>query len=672
MVRVRKIVAVATAALVSIGAAAGRAEAADPYPPFIMPGAGWLSTVNYYRAMAKLPSVAENATLSQGAYNHSCYMLKNGITHDEIPGYPGYTTSGDNAGNHSNVAVSSVYESTSRYFVELWMTGPFHAIGVLRHNLKTVGWGKCASTTTSPWQSAATLNIIDGLDYSAPQPTSPILFPGNGTTTNLSRFVTESPNPMTMCNWTGSAGLPILALMPEAVTSASTTLTGPSGPVTPCRLFGGNTTGVASDILKSENAVVVMPRTELTAGKYTVTVTTNARTVTWSFTVDPTAATGIMPVPTATATGTASRFNPIEPFRYADSRVPLRITKVLARTTKKIQIAGVANIPTDVTAVSANFTVTGTGGIGNLTVYNCSSTRPTASTLNFAQGETVANAAIVPLGSGALCVYSPVDTHLIIDINGYFRSASSDRYNAIDQVPVMDSAKDFGAAGPRPATSVTSLLVRGTSSVLPTSATAAVLNVTALNAVANGFVTIYSCDTARPGVSSLNAVVGVTRQNMAIVPIASNGTVCVYTNSSMDVRVDILGYFAADSGSSFTPTTATRLIDTRDLYRPEMNFGLGGTRLPVDVTESVLLAGQRGISANASAVSLNVTVVPTTTPGTITVFACGSTVDLASMTFGAGKVSATAMQIRLPSSGDLCVRSTAPTHLVIDLNGYWV
>ena len=50
MVRVRKIVAVATAALVSIGAVAGRADAADPVPPFIMPDASWLTAVNYYRA----------------------------------------------------------------------------------------------------------------------------------------------------------------------------------------------------------------------------------------------------------------------------------------------------------------------------------------------------------------------------------------------------------------------------------------------------------------------------------------------------------------------------------------------------------------------------------------------------------------------------------------------
>ncbi|MFM8311673.1 MAG: CAP domain-containing protein [Ilumatobacteraceae bacterium] len=671
MNRFRKIVAIAAASLAGVGAFGAQADASDPFPPYITPTATWLSTVNYYRSMAGLPAVTENTTMSQGAYNHSCYMLYNGIAHDEIPGRPGYTTNGDNAGNKGNVAVSSVFESPARYFVELWMTGPFHAIGVLRHNLKTVGWGRCANEATSPWKSAATLNIIDGLDRNVARPASPIVFPGNGTTTSLYRFITESPNPVSMCNWTGSAGLPLLAMMPEPVTSASVSLTGPSGPVQTCRLFGGNTTGVASDILKSENAVVVMPRTELQPGRYTASVTTNARTVTWSFTVDPNAATGIMPIPVAEPTGPASGFNPVTPFRYADSRTPLRITKLLARTPKQIAVAGIAGIPTDTTALSANFTVTSPSGAGFLTVYNCTTPRPTASTLNFASGETVANAAVAPLNAGNLCVYSPVDTHLIIDINGYFRPASSNKVVAIDQVPVVDTVQSIAVSGRRAAASVFGVRVRGGNATLPDTASTAVLNVTAVNAASGGYVTLYPCDTARPTVSTLNVPKGATRQNLAIVPISATGEICVYTHSEMDIRVDLVGYFAADGLAEVTPTQPTRVIDTRDTLRPLMNFNMGGMPVPAGASRAVVLRGDRGIPANAQALSLNVTVVPGTSSGTLTVFACGSTVSVVSMTFTAGRNSATAMLVRLPASGDICVRSTAPVHVVFDVNSFW-
>jgi hypothetical protein len=86
-------------------------------------------------------------------------MLQNGIAHDEIEGRPGYTVGGDLAGNNGNVAVSSSISATARDHVELWMTGPFHAIGVLRHSLRTSGFGLCAmADTPTPWHSGGTLD----------------------------------------------------------------------------------------------------------------------------------------------------------------------------------------------------------------------------------------------------------------------------------------------------------------------------------------------------------------------------------------------------------------------------------------------------------------------------------------------------------------------------------
>lgn len=671
MTRVTRLATAATVAVLALASIAVPASANDPVPPFIQPTAPWLTVVNYYRAMAKLPTVTENPTLSAGAYNHSCYMLFNGISHDEIAGQPGYTVSGDNAGNRGNVAVSSVFNASARSHVELWMTGPFHAIGVLRHNLRTVGFGKCDRTDTSPWKSGATLNIIDGLDYSMPQPTAPILFPANGMTTSLSKFVTESPNPLDYCGWTGTAGLPVIALMPEPVTSATASITGPAGPLQTCRIFGGNTSGVARDILNSENAVSVIPRSELLPGTYTVSITTQARTVTWSFTVDPTAATGIMPIPTVAPAGAVSKFNPVTPFRFADSRVPLRITKVLAGTPKRIKIGGIANIPSDVTAVSANFTVAGSTKAGYLTVYSCSATIPTASTLNYGAGEVASNSGMFSLSAGDLCVFSPAEIQLVIDISGYTRVGSSNMYNGISPEPIVNTATGLGATGPRPAGSVLEVKVRGTGYAVPGDASAVMVNIAGVNPTTNGYVTAFTCDTTRPGVSNVNATVGITKQNTAVVPISANGTICFFTVSQMGLRVDVLGYFSPNTGGSFTPTNPARLIDTRDKYRTEMNFGLAGTRLPAGITQSLDIAGARGVPTNATAVSLNVTVVPGGS-GTVTVWPCDAATAAISMTYHDTKVSATGMQVKLSGSGAFCVRSSAALHIVIDINGYWV
>ena len=137
------------------------------------------------------------------------------------------------------------------------MSGPFHAVGILRANLTQTSYGQCSSPTnpsTTTWRSAATLDVIRGL-ASAAEPSTPIVFPGNGATTSLTRFVAESPDPRTFCGWSGqSVGLPLLALMPAGVSSAGATITGPNGPVATCVLHGANTTGIASSILGGDNA----------------------------------------------------------------------------------------------------------------------------------------------------------------------------------------------------------------------------------------------------------------------------------------------------------------------------------------------------------------------------------------------------------------------------------
>ncbi len=663
----------AVTAVVAVFASSGMAVAADPVPPYITPTADWLSVVNYYRAMSGLSPVAEDPALSPGAYNHSCYMLYNGISHDEIPGLTGYTSNGDIAGNSGNVAVSSGFGASVRSHIELWMTGPFHAIGILRHNLKKVGFGKCDLSTTPTWHSGATLNVLSGLDYTVARPATPIVFPGDGTTTNLYKFITESPNPMTFCNWTGQAGLPVIAMMPEKVTSVMSSITGPNGSIETCPLYSGNTSGTASAILAADNAITVMPRTELTPGTYTVTITTNVRTVKWSFTVDPSAATGIMPLPTVAPASTPSAFSAITPFRFADSRSSLRITKLLAGVTKRIQVAGQGGIPADATALSANFTATDETGVGYLTVYNCTATAPTAATLNYYPNEPVGNAGLFPLGtSGELCLVSPKDINLVIDVNGYFRPASNLKYEGLTPTPVVDSTNRLNIAGRIAASQTLTVDVPNAGIGVPAGASAVAVNITGIWPTANGYITAFPCGVSRPVVASVNPTVGATKQNFAIVPLSANGQLCLFSLQATDLKVDVLGYFMPSSPHTMIPSTPTRVTDTRDLLRPLMNLGTGGAMLAANVTKTLSLAGQRGIPANATVVSVNVAAVAPGATGSVTLWGCGTEPQIQSVNFAGGRTVATGIQVQLSNAGELCVRSTANTHLVIDVTGWWV
>ena len=78
-------------ALVVSFAAALLATAASPAPAGAVADDDWVGIVNTYRAMSGLDPIVANGTWSAQAQAHSCYMLLNGISHDEVPGRPGYT-----------------------------------------------------------------------------------------------------------------------------------------------------------------------------------------------------------------------------------------------------------------------------------------------------------------------------------------------------------------------------------------------------------------------------------------------------------------------------------------------------------------------------------------------------------------------------------------------------
>jgi hypothetical protein len=661
------------AALVAVCASAtaigSPAHATNPNPPFISANADWLTSVNYFRSMSGLPPVVEDTSLSPGAVNHSCYMLLNDIAHDEVPGNPGYTTSGDSAGNNGNVAVNSATGVSNRSFVELWMTGPFHAIGILRPNLQRVGYGQCENPNTSRWHSGATLDILHGLGPTQSL-SSPILFPGDGAVTNLTQFIAESPNPVQLCGWgASSAGLPVIAMMPEGFSSNPTaSMTGPSGPVQTCVLSRHNTTGTAQSILSGDNAAIVMPRAPLTAGVYTVTVSTSARTVTWSFTVDPAAADVASGPPSASPTSAPTGWQAITPARFVDSRFNIGATKLIGQVPKRIKLTGRMGLPADATAISANFTIANTAGGGYLTVWNCSNPMPVASTLNFGAGDAVSNAAATPLDSGGnVCVYSPVNADIIIDVSGYFSASATSRFTPVVPDRVMDTRQGIGPFGRLAAGQVVELPLPAA----PAGATGAMLNVTTVGPDVGGFVTVYPCG-GTPPTSSVNPVTGDIRPNTVTTAITANRTVCIFTSTSVDLIVDVFGYMAPSIEVGFTPTAPFRWVDTRDKWQSSMNFGTGGLRIGAGQTIAIQVAGQRGVPATARALSFNLTSVEGAADnGYLTAFPCGSQPPTSNVNYRAGQAVANGAMVALSAGGMLCVYSAVSTHVILDVNGWW-
>jgi hypothetical protein len=114
------------------------------------------------------------------------------------------------------------------------------------------------------------------------------------------------------------------------------------------------------------------------------------------------------------------KFYPVTPCRLADTRAgqgPI----LTGNTSRTFQVGGLCGIPTNAQAFSLNVTVVPSGQLAYLTLWPAGQGQPLVSTLNSFQGRVLANAAIVPAGlNGSVSVYVTNNTHVILDINGYF------------------------------------------------------------------------------------------------------------------------------------------------------------------------------------------------------------------------------------------------------------
>src|SRR5687767_11770517 len=90
-----------------------------------------------------------------------------------------------------------------------------------------------------------------------------------------------------------------------------------------------------------------------------------------------------------------------------------------------IPSSATCSIPSIAQAYSFNITVVPPGFLDFITAWPTGQSRPNASTLNGYVGTVIANAAIMPAGtSGSVDVFASQNTHLIIDINGYYAAQS--------------------------------------------------------------------------------------------------------------------------------------------------------------------------------------------------------------------------------------------------------
>ncbi len=169
------------------------------------------------------------------------------------------------------------------------------------------------------------------------------------------------------------------------------------------------------------------------------------------------------------------------------------------------------------------------------------------STLNNKTGTRVANAAIVPAGTGGdITILASDNTDLLIDINGYFAPAGPNGLSLYPTAPcrVFDT-RSIGSGQPFSGTLTPPVNVTASPCAVPASAQAYVFNATVIPYGGLGYLTLWPDTEPMPNVSTLNAIDGLITSNMAVVPNTSgDGKVDAYAAGRTQLILDLSSYFA--------------------------------------------------------------------------------------------------------------------------------
>lgn len=361
---------------------------------------------------------------------------------------------------------------------------------------------------------------------------------------------------------------------------------------------------------------------------------------------------------------------PVSPFRALDTR---NSTSVAADSEVSFQVGGVSGIPSNVSAVVMNLTVTEPQSFGFITAYASGAKRPNASNVNFVAAQTVPNAVTVAVGNdGKVTLFnrSAGRTQLIADVSGYYLAGTPEVAGAFAPIAptrMLDTRKTNPVRGD----TAVSFRVGGVSGI-PADAAAVVFNLTVTEPKSFGFITAYASGSARPNTSNLNFDSGRTIPNSVTVPVGKDGMVTLFNRSSGSTQLiaDASGYFLAGKATSpgtFVPVNPTRMLDTRKARavsgQSAVSFQAGGVSW---------------IPAGASAVVFNLTATQTKSYGFVTAYASGAIKPNASnINYAYGQTVANSVTVPVGVDGKVTVFndssfSAGDVQLIADVSGYYL
>ncbi len=149
---------------------------------------------------------------------------------------------------------------------------------------------------------------------------------------------------------------------------------------------------------------------------------------------------------------------------------------------------------------------------------------------------------------------------------------------------------------------------------------------------------------------------------------AYNGTSTLSPSSDNAHALTVVPADPASGPLVFVPVTPCRVVDTRNPNGPS-----GGPKLSPGSTRDFPIASScLSIPPQVAAYSLNVTVVPDSQLNYLTIWQAGAPKPAVSTLNSDGRIKANAAIVPAGTDGSVSMYATDPTHVILDINGYFV
>ncbi len=361
-------------------------------------------------------------------------------------------------------------------------------------------------------------------------------------------------------------------------------------------------------------------------------------------------ATGAQPVswaaPAFSAVASGLKLTSAAPRRFLDTR---NTTKLIANTARSL---GNASSFGGATAVSLGVALVAPEADAFVTVYPGSAV-PGTSTVNAKAGEVRANQTLVPT-AGGVNVRAVANTHVVVDEQARF-GATGFGFHALASPRALDTR----SGAPLAAGTVREVSLTGVG--VPTTAAAAQLGFAVIPRGAPGHIAVVPCGTSTVTTSAVNFNGSNVASGAAVAPV-KNGRVCIISSTAADLVIDVAGYYGF-GGAALTLNAPVRVLDTRD--------GKGGWKGLPDANQVLRIDVSKlsGWPSGVKAAAFSLTSVAPGAAGFARVWSCDGTPTHSNVNNITGKVVATFGVVRATNA--LCVSTTTPQHLVVDLVGVY-